>query len=215
MVHLFMQSLSLVPETKRADTIIGVLAPEKQGKGKGNWQPLHLAASLGRSSIIKLMLDTVSEIPEHERSKVVRQVVNATDARGATPLLIAVQSNFGRIVDYILSVITLVPPSEIAEVTNALVNSTDKNRETPLYAAVSKNYRHILATLLEKGADPELARVRCVPGRCRRLNSPHQLARQGGSKTKGLLALIDRTLEARKVSNPQSEAKPTASVQGQ
>ncbi|WP_257264561.1 ankyrin repeat domain-containing protein, partial [Endozoicomonas sp. ONNA2] len=186
MVHLFMQSLSLVPEAQRADTIIGVLAPEKQGKG--NWQPLHLAASLGRSSIIKLMLDTVSVIPEHERSKVVRQVVNATDARGATPLLIAVQGNFGRIVDYILSVITLVPPSEMAELTNALVNSTDKNRETPLYAAASKSYRHILATLLEQGADPELARVRCVPGRCRRSNSPHQLARQGGSKTKGLLA---------------------------
>ncbi|WP_257294570.1 ankyrin repeat domain-containing protein [Endozoicomonas sp. YOMI1] len=211
-VHCFMDALKLSPEAKRADTMIQVLAPEKQGKGKGNRLPLHLAAGMRNSLIVKLILDAVSEIPAPDRSKVVRQVVNATDAYGATPLFIAVQGGFARIVQQILAIISEVPESERAEVGNALVNTANKDGATPLYAAASSKCSTypIVSTLLKHGADPELAKTRCVPGRCRRSNSPRQVARQRGDR--GTVALIDKAIQSRKSANLQSAEEPTAAL---
>ncbi|MBO9497699.1 ankyrin repeat domain-containing protein, partial [Thalassotalea sp. G20_0] len=185
-----------------ADTMIEVLAPEKQGKGKGERQPLHLAARMGNSRIIKLLLESVSAVPESERSKVVRQVVNATDVYGATPLLIAAHGGFVRIAQDIMAVIRKVPDSERAELGNALVNTANKDGETPLYAAASAPYKPIVLMLLEHGADPEQAKVGCVPGTCRRSNTPRQVAGQRGNK--GIVALIDKAIQLRKAASLQS-----------
>ncbi|MBO9480708.1 ankyrin repeat domain-containing protein [Salinisphaera sp. G21_0] len=202
MVSCFLQVLESSPETKRADTMIEVLAPEKQGKGKGERQPLHLAARMGNSRIIKLLLESVSAVPESERSKVVRQVVNATDVYGATPLLIAAHGGFVRIVQDIMAVISKVPDSERAELGNALVNTANKDGVTPLYAAASALYRPIVLMLLEHGADPEQAKVGCVLGTCRRSNTPRQVAGQRGNK--GIVALINKAIQSRKAASLQS-----------
>ncbi|WP_422449811.1 ankyrin repeat domain-containing protein [Endozoicomonas sp. ALB091] len=176
MVCCFLEVLKYSPEAKRADTMIKVLAPDRQSEGKGERQPLHLAASMGNSGIIKLLLETVSAVPSSERSKVARAVVNATDAHGATPLIIAAQGRFGRIVQYILAVISEVPESERAGVGNALVNTANKDGATPLYAATSVKDRPIVSMLLAHGADPEQVKVRCAPGTYRRLTPPRQMA---------------------------------------
>ncbi|MGO0305485.1 ankyrin repeat domain-containing protein [Endozoicomonas acroporae] len=212
MVSCFLQVLESSPEAKRADTMIEVLAPEKQSKGKGERQPLHLAARMGNSRIIQLLLESVSAVPESERSKVARQVVNATDAHGATPLLIAANGGFVRIVQHIMAVISGVPDSEKAELGNALVNTANKDGMTPLYVAASAPYRPIVLMLLEHGADPEQAKVGCVLGTCRRSNTPLQVAGQRGNKD--IAALINKAIQSRKAATLQSgkEKEPAAAL---
>ena len=188
-VLCFLQALKSLPEAQRADSMIEVLANCK----KGNRTPLFMAAVMGNSGIVKSLLEAVSEVPASERSKVVRQVVNATAADGPTPLYIAVRYGYIRIVHYILAVISKVPESERAELGDALVNWANKDGATPLYAAASGKNRAIVALLLEHGADPERAKVRCVPGTCRRSNTPRQVALQ--VHCKNIVALIDKAKE--------------------
>lgn len=211
-VYSLLEALKLSPEAGRANTLIEVLAPDRQGKQKGSRLPLHLAAGRGNCGIMKLLLESVSAVPASERSKVIRQVVNATDAHGATPLFIAVRRGFARIVQHILAIINEVPESERAEVGNALVNTARKDGATPLFAAASSKHSSspIVSMLLEYGADPELAKTRCVPGRCRRSNSPRQVAGQRGKR--GIVALIDKAIQSRKATNLQSAEEPTTAI---
>ena len=198
MVLCFLQALKSLPEAQRADTMIEVLATCK----KGNRTPLFMAAVMGNSGIVKSLLEAILAVPASERSKVIRQVVNATAADGPTPLYIAVRYGYIRIVHYILAVISKVPESERAELGDALVNWANKDGATPLYAAASGKNGAIVELLLEHGADPERAKVRCVPGTCRRSNTPRQVAVQ--VHCKNIVALIDKAKELPRAEKLQS-----------
>ncbi len=204
-VLCFLQALKSLPEAQRADTMIDVL-----GSCKGNRTPLFIAAVMGNSGIAKSLLEAVSAVPASERSKVVRQMVNATATDGSTPLYIAVRYGYIRIVHYILAVISQVPESERAELGDALVNWANKEGETPLYAAASGTNRAIVVLLLEHGADPERAKVRCFPGRCRRSITPRQVAHQ--RHWKNIDTLIDKAIQSRNAEKLQSPEEPTEHV---
>ena len=205
-VLCFLQALKSLPEAKRADTMIEVLATCK----KGNWTPLYAAVVMGNAGIVESLLEIVSAVPASERNKVARQVMNAANADGATPLYTAARYGFVRIVRHILGVISEVPESERAGLGNALVNTANKDGATPLYAAISGMHRPIVAMLLEHGADPEQAKVGCVPGICGRSNTPRQVAsrRHAGD----IAVLIDNAIQSRKTAKLCSEKEPAAEV---
>lgn len=206
MVLCFLQALKSLPEAQRADSMIEVLVTCK----KCSSTPLFMAAVTGNSGIAKSLLEAVSAVPASERSKVVRQMVNATATDGPTPLYIAARHGYIRIVHYILAVINQVPESERAELGDALVNCANKDGATPLYAAASAANTPIMELLLEHGADPERAKVRCVPGTCRRSNTPRQVARQ--RHCKHIVALIDKAILSRKAEKLQPPEEPTEHV---
>ena len=192
--HLLNTVLQGVPMAEKANVAITLMTIRHK---KGGETPFYLAAQNAHDLVVTTFLNSLLTVPESERSNVARQVMNATDADGATPLYVAARHVFVRIVRYILEVISKVPESERAELGNALVNTANKDGATPLYAAASGIYKPIVAMLLEYGADPEQAKVRCVPGTCRRSNTPLQVASQ--RRAKGIVALINKAIQSRSV----------------
>ncbi|HBL98999.1 TPA: hypothetical protein DDZ86_05150 [Candidatus Dependentiae bacterium] len=103
------------------------------------------APSLSASTLHKLVkkneIEKVKDFLKNNREK---EIINAQNSYGKTPLYQACSKNYKDIVKLLLE-------------NGANPNIPNKDKETPLYWACAKGYLEIVKLLLEKGANPNIA----------------------------------------------------------
>ncbi|CDW57505.1 leucine rich repeat serine:threonine protein [Trichuris trichiura] len=150
------------------------------------WLPLHAAAKIGNLEIVKLLF-------EHPFPKYVLNTyfddsgafsynmafnVNAIDAEGMTPLMIAVDEGHLLVVDYLLQVVVMVRPVTVREVDDVAdaspslfeckpfhpvrSNLRDAKGFTALHMAVMRRRSDLIRLLLDHGADINLPLTKAV-----------------------------------------------------